>query len=61
MFKLISLNYTETMNGYSHEVNIGGGGDFIEKSVMVSVILVFSHKKDAIQQIYCIFVVCALI
>ncbi len=26
MFKLISLNYTETMNGYSHEVNIGGGG-----------------------------------
>ncbi len=30
---------------YSQWLNIGGGGNFIEKSVLVSVILAFSHKK----------------
>ncbi len=46
MLKLISLNYTVMLNGYSQYVNIaggGGGGNFIEKSVI--------GKKDAIKQI----------
>ncbi len=66
MLKLISLNHTVMLNGYSQQVNIvGGGGNFIEKSVLFSVILAFSHKKiDAIKQIlkiYCLYVVCTLI
>ncbi len=42
MLKLISLNYTVMLNGYSQYVNIAGG-NFIEKSVI--------GKKDAIKQI----------
>ncbi len=36
------------LNGYSQWLNIS---NFIEKSVLVSVMLAFSHKKDAIKQI----------
>ncbi len=37
----------------SQWLNIRGGGNFIEKSVVLgSLILTFSHKNDAIEQIF---------
>ncbi len=65
MLKLIALNYTVMLNGYSQWLNIREKNNFIETSVLlVSVILAFSHKKVAIKQIlniYCLYDVCTLI
>ncbi len=50
MFKLITLNYTVKLDGCSQRLNIKG--KTIETSVvLISVILAFNHKKDAIKQI----------
>ncbi len=52
MFKLIPLNYTVMLNGYSQWLNIKGENYFIETSVvLISVMLAFNHKKDAIKEI----------
>ncbi len=52
MFKLIALNYTVMLNGYSQWLNIRKKKYFIEASeILVSVILGLSHKKDAIKKI----------
>ncbi len=47
MLKLIALNYTAMMNGYSQWLNIKGKDFFIE--TLISVMLAFNHKKDAIK------------
>ncbi len=58
MFKLITLNYTVMLNGYSQWLNIQGKTYFIEISiVLISVMLDFNHKKE-ILKIYCLYVVC---
>ncbi len=46
MLKLIALNYTVMLNGYSQWLNIRG----TTSVVLVSVILAFTHK-NAIKQI----------
>ncbi len=53
MLKLISLNYTVMLNGYSQWLNIKGKkNNFIETLVvLISVMLAFNHKKDAIKEI----------
>ncbi len=62
MLKLIALNYTVMLNGCSQWLNIKGKNYFIETSVvLISVMLAFNHKKDAIKEIlkiYCLYVVC---
>ncbi len=59
MLKLIALNYTVMLNGYSQWLNIKGKNNFIETSVvLISVMLAFNHK-DAIKEIlkiYCLYV-----
>ncbi len=64
MLKLIAVNYTVMLNGYSQWLNIKGEKYFIETSVvLISVMLAFNHKKDAIKEIlkiYCLYVVCTL-
>ncbi len=70
MLKLIALNYTVMLNGCSQWLNIQGENNVIETSVvLISVMLAFSHKKDAIKEIlkiYCclcclhLYVVCTL-
>ncbi len=46
MLKLISLNYTVMLNGYSQWLNIRGKNYFIETLVvLVSVILAYNQKK----------------
>ncbi len=46
MLKLIGLNYTVMLNGYSQWLNIKGEIFFIETSVvLISVMLAFNHKK----------------
>ncbi len=65
MLKLISLNYTVMLNGYSQWLNIKGGKQFYRdiRLVLISVMLTFNHKKDAIKEIlkiYCLHVVCTL-
>ncbi len=59
MLKLIALNYTVMLNGYSQWLNIKG-----TSVVLISVMLAFNHKKDAIKEIllkiYCLYVVCTL-
>ncbi len=46
MLKLIAVNYTVMLNGYSQWLNIKGGNNFIETSVvLISVMLAFNHKK----------------
>ncbi len=64
MLRLTALNYTVMLNGYSQWLNIKKN-NFLETSVVsVSLILTFSHKKDAIEQvlkIYCLYVVSTLI
>ncbi len=58
MSKLIALNYTVTLNSYSQWLNIKGS-----VVVLISVMLAFNHKKDAIKEIlniYCLYVVCTL-
>ncbi len=50
MLKLIAVNYTVMLNGYSQWLNIKGKKHFIETSV-ISVMLAFNHKKDAIKEI----------
>ncbi len=63
MLKLIALNYTVMLNGYSQWL-LRGENNFIETSVvLISVMLAFNHKKDAIKEIlkiYCLYVVCTL-
>ncbi len=58
MLKLIALNYTVMLNGYSQWLNIKGKNNFIETSVvLISVMLAINHKKDAIKEIlkiYCL-------
>ncbi len=50
MLKLVALNYTVMLNDYSQGLN--SREKILEKSVvLVSVILAFSHNKDAIKQI----------
>ncbi len=52
MLKLIALNYTVMLNGYSQWLNIKEKNNFIETSVvLISVMLAFNHKKDAIKEI----------
>ncbi len=53
MLKLIAVNYTVMLNGYSQWLNIKGEFFFfIETSVvLISVMLAFNHKKDAIKEI----------
>ncbi len=53
MLKLIALNYTVMLNGFSQLLNIREKIYFIETSVLlVSMILAFSHKKkDATKEI----------
>ncbi len=64
MLKLIAVNYTVMLNGYSQWLNIKGKNIFIETSVvLISVMLAFNHKKDAIKEIlkiYCLYVVYTL-
>ncbi len=64
MLKLIAVNYTVMLNGYSQWLNIKGKNNFIETSVvLISVMLAFNRKKDAIKEIlkiYCLYVVCTL-
>ncbi len=64
MLKLIAVNYTVILNGYSQWLNIKGENNFIDTSVvLISVMLAFNHKKDAIKEIlkiYCLYVVCTL-
>ncbi len=58
MSKLIALNYTVTLNSYSQWLNIKGS-----VVVLISVMLAFNHKTDAIKEIlkiYCLYVVCTL-
>ncbi len=52
MLKSIALNYTVMLNGYSQWLNIKGEKNyFIEASVvLLSVMLAFNHKKDAIKE-----------
>ncbi len=51
MLKLIAVNYTVMLNGYSQWLNIKGKNNFIETSVvLISVMLAFNHKKDAIKR-----------
>ncbi len=62
MLKLIALNYTVMLNGYSQWLNIKGENNFIETSVvLISVMLAFNHKKDAIKEILnslcCLYIV----
>ncbi len=40
MLKLIAVNYTVMLNGYSQWLNIKG-----KKVVLISVMLAFNHKK----------------
>ncbi len=47
MLKLKALNYTVILNGYSQWLNIKGKHNFIE--TLISVMLAFNHKKDAIK------------
>ncbi len=57
MLKLIAVNYTVMLNGYSQWLNIKGEKQFYR------VMLAFNHKKDAIKEIfkiYCLYVVCTL-
>ncbi len=61
MLKLIALKYTVLLNGYSQWLNIKGENNLIETSVvLISMMLAFNHKKDAIKKYkkYTIFVVC---
>ncbi len=52
MLKLIAVDYTVMLNGYSQWLNIKGKNNFIETSVvLISVMLAFNHKKDAIKEI----------
>ncbi len=52
MLKSIALNSTVMLNGHSQWLNIRGGNYFIETSVvLISVMLAFNHKKDAIKEI----------
>ncbi len=64
MLKLIAVNYTVMLNGYSQWLNIKGKNYFIETSVvLISVMLAINHKTDAIKEIlkiYCLYVVCTL-
>ncbi len=55
MLKLIALNYTVMLNGYSQWLNIRKKKNPRASVVLVSVILVLSHKKDAIKQILKIY------
>ncbi len=62
MSKLIAVNYTVMLNGYSQWLNIKGENYFIETSVVL-IFMIFNHKKDAIKEIlkmYCLYVVCTL-
>ncbi len=59
MLKLIAVNYTVMLNGYSQWLNIKGEFFFIETSVvLISVMLTFNHKKDAIKEILKIYCLC---
>ncbi len=62
MLKLIAVNYTVMLNGYSQWLNIKGEFFFfIETSVvLISVMLAFNHKKDAIEEILNIYCLCCL-
>ncbi len=52
MLKLIALNYTVMLNGYSQCLNIKGEKQFYRDiSILISVILAFNRKKDAIKEI----------
>ncbi len=53
MLKLIAVNYTVILNGYSQWLNIKGKkNNFIETSVvLISVMLAFNHKTYAIKEI----------
>ncbi len=56
MLKLIALNYTVMLNGHSQWFNIKRKNYFIE--TLISVILAFNHKKDAITEILKIYSLC---
>ncbi len=61
MLKLIALNYTVMLNVYSQWLNIKGEKNFIETSVvMISVMLAFNHKKDALKKYKNILSLCCL-
>ncbi len=61
MLKLIAVNYTVMLNGYSQWLNIKGKNNVIETSVvLISVMLAFNHKKDAIKEILKIYCLCCL-
>ncbi len=51
MLKLIALNYTVMLNGYSQWLNIKGKKQFYRDISNISVMLAFNHKKDAIKEI----------
>ncbi len=62
MFKLIALNYTVMLNGYTQWLNIKGKKQ-LYKEILIWVMLAFNHKRDAIKyilNIYCLYVVCTL-
>ncbi len=50
MLKLIGVNYTVMLNGYSQWLNIKGEKLFY-RDIFISVMLTFNHKKDAIKEI----------
>ncbi len=61
MLKLIAVNYTVMLNGYSQWLNIKGKNNFIATSVvLISVMPAFNHKKDAIKEntVFMLFVHC---
>ncbi len=59
MLKLIAVNYTVMLNGYSQWLNIKGEKLFYRDISSIDI----SDKKDAIKEIlkiYCLYVVCTL-
>ncbi len=53
MLKLIAVNYTVMLNGYSQWLNIKGEKQFYwDISILISVMLAFNHKKNAIKEIF---------
>ncbi len=56
MLKWIAVNYTVMLNGYSQWLNIKGEKQFYRDIVvLISVMLAFNHKKDAIKEIIKIY------
>ncbi len=50
MLKLIALNYTVMLNGYSQWFDIQGENNFIETSVVL-ISMMLAYKKYAIKEI----------